>query len=68
MTVYAGDAHTAPWWVTLFTPIAKRLLGAGVPLGFNGLITIRGRTSGEPRTIPWRSSTAQPTRRARWPR
>ena len=25
---------------------------AGVPLGFNGLITIRGRTSGLPRTTP----------------
>ena len=52
MTVHAGGASTAPWWVTLFTPIAKRLLGAGVPLGFNGLITIRGRKSGLPRTTP----------------
>jgi deazaflavin-dependent oxidoreductase (nitroreductase family) len=42
----------APGWVTIFTPIAKRLLGAGVPLGFNGLITIRGRKSGLPRTNP----------------
>ena len=30
----------------------SRLLAAGVPLGFNGLITIRGRTSGLPRTTP----------------
>jgi deazaflavin-dependent oxidoreductase (nitroreductase family) len=42
----------APWWVPLFSPIAKVLLGAGVPLGFNGLITIRGRKSGLPRTTP----------------
>jgi deazaflavin-dependent oxidoreductase (nitroreductase family) len=28
------------------------LLAAGVPLGFNGLITICGRTSGLPRTTP----------------
>ena len=41
-----------PWWVPLFSPIARRLLAAGVPLGFNGLITIRGRTSGLPRTTP----------------
>jgi deazaflavin-dependent oxidoreductase (nitroreductase family) len=42
----------APWWVTFFGPIAKFLLAARVPLGFNGLITIRGRTSGQPRTTP----------------
>jgi deazaflavin-dependent oxidoreductase (nitroreductase family) len=42
----------APWWVPLFNPITKVLLGAGVPLGFNGLITIRGRKSGLPRTNP----------------
>ncbi len=47
----AGGAG-APPWVTMFTPIAKVLLGAGVPLGFNGLITIRGRKSGVPRTTP----------------
>jgi deazaflavin-dependent oxidoreductase (nitroreductase family) len=42
----------APWWVPLFNPITKVLLAAGVPLGFNGLITIRGRKSGLPRTNP----------------
>ena len=42
----------APRWVTMFTPIAKPLLAAGVPMGFNGLITIRGRTTGLPRTTP----------------
>jgi deazaflavin-dependent oxidoreductase (nitroreductase family) len=31
---------------------AKRLLKLGVPLGPNGLITIRGRSSGLPRTTP----------------
>ena len=41
-----------PWYVPLFGPIAKFLLGAGVPLGFNGLVTIRGRKSGQPRTTP----------------
>ena len=46
--------HTAspPPWVPLVTPLVKPLLAAGVPLGFNGLITIRGRTSGLPRTTP----------------
>ena len=42
----------APRWVTMFTPIAKRLLKAGMPLGFNGLITIPGRKTGLPRTTP----------------
>jgi deazaflavin-dependent oxidoreductase (nitroreductase family) len=55
MTAEVGRARgvtTAPRWVTIFTPIAKRLLAAGAPLGFNGLITIRGRKSGLPRTTP----------------
>src|SRR3954454_21623096 len=52
-----GRAVSAPrmppaWVFTLFNPIAKVLLAAGVPLGFNGLITIRGRKSGLPRTTP----------------
>jgi len=42
-----------PRWVfSFFNPIAQLLLGAGVPMGFNGLITIRGRKSGLPRTTP----------------
>jgi deazaflavin-dependent oxidoreductase (nitroreductase family) len=41
-----------PWYVPLFGPIAKVLLAGGVPLGFNGLITVRGRKSGLPRTTP----------------
>jgi deazaflavin-dependent oxidoreductase (nitroreductase family) len=36
----------------MFSPIAKPLLAAGIPLGFNGLITIRGRKSGLERTTP----------------
>jgi deazaflavin-dependent oxidoreductase (nitroreductase family) len=42
----------APRWVTMFRPIVSPLLAAGAPLGFNGLITIPGRTSGVPRTTP----------------
>ena len=52
MATQTAKAARAPWWVTIFGPIAKSLLAARVPLGFNGLITIRGRTSGQPRTIP----------------
>ena len=42
----------APLSVRLFSQILEFLLRAGVPLGYNGLITIRGRTSGLPRTTP----------------
>ena len=42
----------APWWVTIFTPLATFLMRAGVPLGPNGLVTIRGRKSGLPRANP----------------
>ena len=52
MTARISTAAGAPWWVTMFTPIAKLLLAARVPLGFNGLVTIRGRKSGLPRTTP----------------
>jgi deazaflavin-dependent oxidoreductase (nitroreductase family) len=48
----SGRATAAPWWVTLWGPIAKALLAAGIPLGPNGLLTIRGRKSGLPRTTP----------------
>jgi deazaflavin-dependent oxidoreductase (nitroreductase family) len=41
-----------PRLVPLFNPVAKVLLAAGTPMGPNGLITIRGRKSGLPRTTP----------------
>lgn len=52
MTAQFDTAARAPRWVTMFTPIAKPLLARGVPLGPNGLVTIRGRKSGLPRTTP----------------
>jgi deazaflavin-dependent oxidoreductase (nitroreductase family) len=36
----------------MFNPLARFLLAARVPLGPNGLITVRGRKSGQPRTTP----------------
>jgi deazaflavin-dependent oxidoreductase (nitroreductase family) len=52
MTAQVAATASAPRWVTMFTPLAKLLLSAHVPLGPNGLITIRGRKSGQPRTTP----------------
>lgn len=50
MTAHAPSAARVPWSVALFSPIINLLLRAGVPLGFNRLVTIPGRKSGLPRT------------------
>jgi deazaflavin-dependent oxidoreductase (nitroreductase family) len=52
MTDRTASAATAPWWVKVFTPITRPLIAAGLPLGFNGLVTVPGRRSGQPRTTP----------------
>ena len=39
-----------PRGLSMFNAIAKPLLRAGVPMGYNGLLTTIGRRSGEPRT------------------
>jgi deazaflavin-dependent oxidoreductase (nitroreductase family) len=39
-----------PRRISFFSPILEFLLAAGLPIGPNGLITIRGRKSGQPRT------------------
>jgi deazaflavin-dependent oxidoreductase (nitroreductase family) len=41
-----------PRVVPLLNRIAKPLLAAGMPMGVNALLTVPGRTSGEPRTTP----------------
>lgn len=41
-----------PRVVPLLNHIAKPLLAAGVPMGYNGLLTVSGRKSGVPRTTP----------------
>jgi deazaflavin-dependent oxidoreductase (nitroreductase family) len=38
--------------VPLFNRVAQPLLALGVPMGPNGLITVRGRRTGLPRTTP----------------
>lgn len=52
MTARSSSAARVPRRVSLVSPIIEFLLAAGVPMGFNGLITIRGRKSGLPRTTP----------------
>jgi deazaflavin-dependent oxidoreductase (nitroreductase family) len=41
-----------PWWVPVFNRIARPLLAAGVPMGPDVLLTVRGRKTGVPRTTP----------------
>jgi deazaflavin-dependent oxidoreductase (nitroreductase family) len=50
MTEQTARAARVPTQVSLFSPFLQLLLRAGVPLGFNRLVTIRGRTTGLPRT------------------
>ena len=50
MTVHADTASRVPRHISLFSPLLQALLAAGLPVGPNALITIRGRKSGEPRT------------------
>ena len=42
----------APFLVRAWNPVTARLLRIGLPLGPNVLMTVRGRTSGQPRTLP----------------
>lgn len=46
----APPVALVPLSVRIFSPILKFLLRARVPLGYNRLVTIRGRKSGVPRT------------------
>ena len=39
-----------PAFIRLSNPLSRRLLRANLPMGPNVLLTVRGRTSGEPRT------------------
>ena len=50
MSSHVDRAARVPRSVLIFSPILTFLLAAGVPLGFNRLVTIRGRKSGLPRT------------------
>jgi len=44
--------NEVPRIVPMLTPIVRRLMGVGLPVGPNALLTVRGRRTGEPRTTP----------------
>jgi deazaflavin-dependent oxidoreductase (nitroreductase family) len=50
--VTTGIPHGAPAFIRLSAPITRRMLRFGVPMGPNALLTIRGRRTGQPHTVP----------------
>jgi deazaflavin-dependent oxidoreductase (nitroreductase family) len=53
MTTPATAARPpVPGFVTRLNPLILRLLRLGMPMGPNTLMTVRGRRTGEPRTVP----------------
>lgn len=53
MTTGATAAQPpVPGFVTRLNPLILRLLRLGLPMGPNTLMTVRGRKTGEPRTVP----------------
>ncbi|HEX5451564.1 MAG TPA: nitroreductase/quinone reductase family protein [Candidatus Limnocylindrales bacterium] len=42
----------APRLIRYSNPVTRRLLGIGLPMGPNVLLTVRGRVSGQPRSLP----------------
>lgn len=53
MTTPATAARPpVPGLVTRLNPLILRLLRLGMPMGPNTLMTVRGRKTGEPRTVP----------------
>ena len=48
----AGPVRRAPHHVRFFSAILRLLMAAGIPLGYNRLVTIPGRKSGLPRVTP----------------
>ena len=43
---------SAPTFVRASNPLSRRLLRLGLPAGPNVLLTVRGRSTGVPRTVP----------------
>jgi deazaflavin-dependent oxidoreductase (nitroreductase family) len=52
VAIFALAFMRAPWLVDRANPLVRRLLRTRLPMGPNTLLTVRGRTSGEPRSVP----------------
>ena len=51
MTGRTTSPARVPRHVAIFSRILKVVVAAGVPLGYNRIVTIRGRKTGEPRDV-----------------
>ena len=51
-TAPQSPERRVPRWVPWFNVVARRLLAAGVPMGPDFLLTVRGRRTGLPRSTP----------------
>ena len=51
MTGRTASAVRVPAHVAIFSGILRSLVAAGVPLGLNRIVTIRGRKTGRPRSV-----------------
>ena len=49
---HAPATRRAPALIRASSPLTSRLLRLGVPMGPNAVLTVRGRSSGQPRTAP----------------
>jgi deazaflavin-dependent oxidoreductase (nitroreductase family) len=47
-----GSRSSVPGWIGFFNPVVKLLMAAGVPMGPDVLMTVRGRRTGLPRSTP----------------
>ncbi len=45
-------SHPIPSFVRVLSPLVRRFLRIGMPMGQNALLTVRGRTSGQLRSFP----------------
>ena len=52
IAMFAVVFRHAPWLIRWSNPLLIRLLGTRMPLGPNVLLTVRGRSSGLPRSVP----------------
>jgi deazaflavin-dependent oxidoreductase (nitroreductase family) len=50
--VHHVERYGVPTIVAAFNPLVRRMIRAGLPLGPNVVLTVRGRTSGLPRSFP----------------
>lgn len=52
MSTAMAKISRVPFWIGIMNPLMRAVLRLGLPMGPMILLTVRGRTSGQPRTTP----------------